>query len=202
MSEIDGFNIYITILIRHLVNSPHPLRLLPGCYLVHSCFATQLCPGQAWGLRDQTFLARMSSLWSDGTPSLPCSDQSDGSEPGPVMSRNKRNDSRTLFCNIYDLKDVFLCWCVSDCVFTCRSFCGFQSESKMMHVSAAVRLMPRPPALVHRRKTNRSESGLLKRSMAAWRRFPRTRPSIRSYKYLYMEGGKIYKQKFKSEMLF
>ncbi|TNN39540.1 hypothetical protein EYF80_050287 [Liparis tanakae] len=67
---------------------------------------------------------------------------------------------------------------------TCKSFCGFQSESKMMQVSAAVRLMPRPPALVHRRKTKRSESGLLKRSMAACRRFPRTRPSIRSYKYL------------------
>ena len=29
----------------------------------------------------------------------------------------------------------------------------------MMTVSAAVRLMPRPPALVQSRKTNRSESG-------------------------------------------
>lgn len=65
-------------------------------------------------------------------------------------------------------------------VVTCKSFCGFQSESNMMQVSAAVRLMPRPPALVHRRKTKRSESGLQNRSMAAWRRFPRTRPSIRS----------------------
>lgn len=63
---------------------------------------------------------------------------------------------------------------------TWRSFCGFQSESKMMQVSAAVRLMPSPPARVHRRKTKRSESGLQKRSMAAWRRFPRTRPSMRS----------------------
>lgn len=54
----------------------------------------------------------------------------------------------------------------------------------MIQVSAAVRLIPRPPALVHSRKTKRSESGLLKRSMAACRRFPRTRPSIRSYKYL------------------
>lgn len=66
------------------------------------------------------------------------------------------------------------------CVCTCRSFCGFQSESKMIQVSAAVRLIPSPPARVHSRKTNRSESGLLKRSIAAWRRFPRTRPSIRS----------------------
>lgn len=80
-----------------------------------------------------------------------------------------------------------------DCAITCRSFCGFQSESKMMHVSAAVRLMPRPPALVQRRKTKRSESGLLKRSMAAWRRFPRTRPSIRSYKYLQLGGKKTIK---------
>ena len=78
---------------------------------------------------------------------------------------------------------VWLCVCVWFW-HTCRSFCGFQSESKMMQVSAAVRLIPRPPALVHRRKTNRSDSGLLKRSMAACRRFPRTRPSIRSYKYL------------------
>lgn len=68
--------------------------------------------------------------------------------------------------------------------FTCRSFWGFQSESKIIHVSAAVKLMPKPPALVHRRKTKRSESGLLNRSMAACLRLPRTRPSIRSYKYL------------------
>jgi hypothetical protein len=27
----------------------------------------------------------------------------------------------------------------------CESWCGFQSESKRMQVSAAVRLMPRPP---------------------------------------------------------
>ena len=71
---------------------------------------------------------------------------------------------------------------------TCRSFCGFQSESKMTQVSAAVRLMPRPPARVHSRKTKRSESGLLKRSMAACRRLPLTRPSIRSYRYLEPAG--------------
>lgn len=71
---------------------------------------------------------------------------------------------------------------------TCRSFWGFQSESKMMQVSAAVRLMPRPPARVQSRKTKRSESGLQKRSMAAWRKFPRTRPSMRSYVYLNKEG--------------
>ena len=33
----------------------------------------------------------------------------------------------------------------------------------MMTVSAAVRLMPRPPALVQSRKTNRSESGTRKK---------------------------------------
>lgn len=54
----------------------------------------------------------------------------------------------------------------------------------MMQVSAAVRLIPKPPALVQSRKTKRSESGLQKRSMAACRWFPRTRPSMRSYEYL------------------
>lgn len=69
-------------------------------------------------------------------------------------------------------------------MFTWRSFWGFQSESKMMQVSAAVRLMPKPPARVHRRKTNLSESGLENLSIAAWRRLPLTRPSILSYGYL------------------
>lgn len=58
-----------------------------------------------------------------------------------------------------------------------------------MQVSAAVRLMPKPPALVHRRKTNRSESGLENLSIAAWRRFPLTLPSILSYGYL--ENGRV-----------
>ena len=35
-----------------------------------------------------------------------------------------------------------------------RSFWGFQSESNMMTVSAAVKLIPKPPARVQRRKTN------------------------------------------------
>lgn len=34
----------------------------------------------------------------------------------------------------------------------CRSFCGFQSESKMTTVSADARLMPRPPARVDNKK--------------------------------------------------
>lgn len=42
----------------------------------------------------------------------------------------------------------------------CTSFCGFQSESKSMQVSAAIRLMPTPPALVESKKMNVSESGL------------------------------------------
>ena len=37
----------------------------------------------------------------------------------------------------------------------CRSFWGFQSLSKMMTVSAEVRLMPMPPALVPIRKMKR-----------------------------------------------
>ena len=63
---------------------------------------------------------------------------------------------------------------------TCKSFCGFQSESKMITVSAAVKLIPRPPALVQRRKTKRSESSRENRSMAACRSGPRTLPSILS----------------------
>ena len=40
-----------------------------------------------------------------------------------------------------------------------RLTCGFQSESKMMHVSAAVRLMPTPPARVEMRKAKMVEPG-------------------------------------------
>lgn len=67
---------------------------------------------------------------------------------------------------------------------TWRSFWGFQSESKIIQVSAAVRLIPKPPALVQSRKTNLSESGLENLSIAAWRRLPLTLPSMRSYGYL------------------
>ena len=38
------------------------------------------------------------------------------------------------------------------------SFCGFQSESYIMTVSAAVKLIPKPPALVQSRNTNLSYS--------------------------------------------
>ena len=79
-------------------------------------------------------------------------------------------------------------------VYTWRSFWGFQSESKMMQVSAAVKLMPSPPALVHSRNTKRSESGLENLSMAACRRLPRTLPSIRSYGYLRSEEVNYDKQ--------
>ena len=47
-----------------------------------------------------------------------------------------------------------------------KSFCGFQSESKMMTVSAVARLMPSPPARVESRKTKSRESGALKWSIA------------------------------------
>eukprot|EP00964_Phaeocystis_antarctica_P050374 scaffold29246_cov66-Phaeocystis_antarctica.AAC.6 len=62
----------------------------------------------------------------------------------------------------------------------CRSFCGFQSESYRIHVSAAVRLMPTPPARVESRKTKVVAPGVQKRSMAAWRASPVTPPSSRS----------------------
>ena len=50
-----------------------------------------------------------------------------------------------------------------------------------MTVSAAVRLIPTPPARVERRKT-KEEASLLKRSRAFWRSLPDTRPSKRSLK--------------------
>ena len=48
----------------------------------------------------------------------------------------------------------------------CTSFCGFQSGSKTMTVSAAVRLIPTPPARVDSMKMNESELGSEKRSIA------------------------------------
>mmetsp|Transcript_35796 Transcript_35796/g.114004 ORF Transcript_35796/g.114004 Transcript_35796/m.114004 type:complete len:222 (-) Transcript_35796:3070-3735(-) len=63
----------------------------------------------------------------------------------------------------------------------CRSFCGFQSGSNMTMVSAAVRLMPTPPARVVMMKMNDSEAGSEKRSMAACRSRPVTAPSSLSY---------------------
>ena len=48
----------------------------------------------------------------------------------------------------------------------CRSFWGFQSESKMMTVSAVARLMPRPPARVDSRNAKSVDPGALKCSIA------------------------------------
>lgn len=53
-----------------------------------------------------------------------------------------------------------------------------------MTVSAAVKLIPNPPALVHNKNTNLSESGLQNLSIAAWRKFPRILPSNLSKGYL------------------
>jgi hypothetical protein len=44
---------------------------------------------------------------------------------------------------------------------TCKSFCGFQSESNSTTVSAEVSVMPRPPARVDRMKQKSSEPGAL-----------------------------------------
>jgi len=44
----------------------------------------------------------------------------------------------------------------------CRSWCGFQSESKMTTVSAVWRLRPKPPARVDKRKMKYSEFAMLK----------------------------------------
>mmetsp|Transcript_11424 Transcript_11424/g.23112 ORF Transcript_11424/g.23112 Transcript_11424/m.23112 type:complete len:242 (-) Transcript_11424:1046-1771(-) len=46
----------------------------------------------------------------------------------------------------------------------CLSFCGFQSRSNKITVSAACRLRPKPPARAERRKTYKSPAG----SLNAW----------------------------------
>ena len=46
----------------------------------------------------------------------------------------------------------FLCPILWARAWACKSFWGFQSESKMMTVSAVARLIPRPPARVDNRK--------------------------------------------------
>mmetsp|Transcript_39162 Transcript_39162/g.126660 ORF Transcript_39162/g.126660 Transcript_39162/m.126660 type:complete len:245 (-) Transcript_39162:37-771(-) len=63
----------------------------------------------------------------------------------------------------------------------CTSFCGFQSESIRMQVSAAVRLIPSPPARVESIKRNLLEPGALYASIAASRSSPLVEPSIRQY---------------------
>ena len=52
-----------------------------------------------------------------------------------------------------------------------------------MHVSAATRLMPTPPARVESKKANTSAPGRQKRSIAACRASPVTEPSSRSWLY-------------------
>lgn len=54
---------------------------------------------------------------------------------------------------------------------TCRSFCGFQSESKMMTVSAVARLMPSPPARVDSRNAKSVLPGALKCSIDCRKKF-------------------------------
>lgn len=54
----------------------------------------------------------------------------------------------------------------------------------MITVSAAVKLIPKPPALVHNKNTKRSESGLQNLSIAACLKLPRIRPSNLSNGYL------------------
>lgn len=46
----------------------------------------------------------------------------------------------------------FLCPILCARAWACKSFWGFQSESKMMTVSAVAKLIPRPPARVDNRK--------------------------------------------------
>lgn len=53
----------------------------------------------------------------------------------------------------------------------CLSFSGLKSRSCMITVSADVRLMPRPPALVDRRKTGIGLSGALYSSISSCRNY-------------------------------
>ena len=62
----------------------------------------------------------------------------------------------------------------------CMSFCGFQSGSKMITVSAETRLMPCPPARVDSMKMKVSLALSEKRSMAFCRSEPAMLPSSRS----------------------
>ncbi len=66
---------------------------------------------------------------------------------------------------------------------TCRSWCGFQSESKMMTVSAVCRLSPSPPALVERRKMKYSEFLSLKALSMSARSSDLVIPSRRRKRY-------------------
>mmetsp|Transcript_25148 Transcript_25148/g.86125 ORF Transcript_25148/g.86125 Transcript_25148/m.86125 type:complete len:249 (-) Transcript_25148:1693-2439(-) len=61
----------------------------------------------------------------------------------------------------------------------CRSFCGFQSLSKMITVSAVARLMPRPPARVESRNAKSELPSALKWSMAWCRCVAEVEPSRR-----------------------
>lgn len=66
---------------------------------------------------------------------------------------------------------------------TCMSLCGFQSESKMMTVSALCRLRPTPPARVETRKIQCREPGFWKASMLSLRSWCCVLPSRRRYLY-------------------
>lgn len=61
----------------------------------------------------------------------------------------------------------------------CKSFWGFQSESKIMTVSAVAKLIPRPPARVDNRKQKSCEFSALKWSKACLLISPLIPPSRR-----------------------
>ena len=64
----------------------------------------------------------------------------------------------------YDMKSMKksdISWDLCGCQHILSTWCGFQSLSKMMTVSADCRLRPRPPALVLSRNTKYSEAGSL-----------------------------------------
>lgn len=59
----------------------------------------------------------------------------------------------------------------------CKSFWGFQSESKIITVSAVAKFIPKPPALVERRKQKSVDPSALKWSRACFLISPFILPS-------------------------
>ncbi|KAH3665485.1 hypothetical protein OGAPHI_003670 [Ogataea philodendri] len=67
----------------------------------------------------------------------------------------------SLETNLYTIT-WFFCPIRCALAIACKSACGFQSESKIITVSAVIRLIPKPPALVDSKKTKSLDPSALK----------------------------------------
>ena len=103
--------------------------------------------------------------------SRPGSDQSGG--PAPLLPEGKKKHQ-----SLKETAKRYVALCYRYAPW--RSFCGLKSLSKIMTISAAVRLSPSPPALVLKSITKRSQAGRLKRSTACKREEDDVVPSSRS----------------------